>query len=61
MAKAKTSRSRSWKSPTFPTAEAGEEEQESLAKSVIEKLGLYEEFPAIRGGEGDGGGDVKSE
>jgi hypothetical protein len=32
-----------------------------LAKSVIEKLGLYEEFPAIRGGEGDGGGDVKSE
>jgi hypothetical protein len=38
-----------------------EEEQESLAKSLIEKLGLYEEFPTIHGSEGDGKGDVESE
>jgi hypothetical protein len=42
----------------FPTSAAGGiEEQESVAKSLIEKLGLYEEFPAIH----DGKGDVESE
>jgi hypothetical protein len=36
-------------------------EEESLAKSLIERLGLCEEFPAIHGSEGDGKGDVESE
>lgn len=46
----------------FPTCAAGGvEEQESVAKSPLEKLGLYEEFTAIHGGEGDGKGDVESE
>jgi hypothetical protein len=46
----------------FPTSASGNvEEQESVAKSLIEKLGLYEEFPTIHGSEGDGKGDVESE
>jgi hypothetical protein len=39
----------------------GVEEQESVAKTLIEKLGLYEEFPAIHDGESDAKGDVESE
>jgi hypothetical protein len=43
----------------FPASgAAGIEEQESVAKSLIEKLGLCEEFPAS---QGDGKGDVESE
>lgn len=34
------------------------EDQESVAKSLIEKLGLHEEFTSI---QGDGEGDVESE
>ena len=34
------------------------EDRESVAKSLIEKLGLHEEFTSIRG---DGEGDVESE
>jgi hypothetical protein len=46
----------------FPMPAAdGVEEQESVAKSLIEKLGLHEEFPAIHDGEGDEKGDVESE
>ena len=46
----------------FPTSASGDvEEQESVAKSLIEKLGLYEEFSTIHGSEGDGKGDVESE
>jgi hypothetical protein len=46
----------------LPTSASGDvEEQESVAKSLIEKLGLYEEFPTIHGSEGDGKGDVESE
>jgi hypothetical protein len=46
----------------FPSSASGDvEEQESVAKSLIEKLGLYEEFPTIHGSEGDGKGDVESE
>ena len=36
-------------------------EEESVAKSLIEKLGLCQEFPAIHGSEGNGKGDVESE
>jgi hypothetical protein len=36
-------------------------EEESVAKSLIVRSGLYEEFPAIHGSEGDGKGDVESE
>jgi hypothetical protein len=43
------------------SAPGGVEKQESVAKSLIEKLGLYEEFPAIHDGEGDAKGDVESE
>ena len=58
MAKAKKSRSRS----LFPTSAAGRvEEQESVAKSLIEKLGLYEGFPASNAEGSDGKGDVESE
>jgi hypothetical protein len=60
MAKAKKkSRSRSQK--LRASAPGGVEEQESVAKSLIEKLGLYEEFPAIHDGESDAKGDVESE
>jgi hypothetical protein len=46
----------------FPTSAAGGgEEQESVAKSLIGKLGLYEEFPASHGEGRDGKGDVESE
>ncbi len=46
----------------FPApSESGSEEQESVAKSLIEKLGLYEEFPAVHGDVGDAKGDVESE
>jgi len=46
----------------FPTSASDDvEEQESVAKSLIENLGLYEEFPTIHGSEGDGKGDVESE
>ena len=56
MAKAKKNRSR--KSASAP---GWVEEQESVAKSLIEKLGLYEEFP-VSHDEGSGGkGDVESE
>jgi nitrogenase molybdenum-iron protein alpha/beta subunit len=42
----------------FPTSASDDfEEQESLAKSLIEKLGLYEEFCS----GGDRKGDVESE
>jgi len=47
--------------PMSASDDVEEEEQESLAKSLIEKLGLYEEFPTIHGSEGDGKGDVESE
>lgn len=58
MAKAKTSRSRS----LFPgSAAGGVEEQESVAKSLIEKLGLHEEFPASHDEGSDEKGDVESE
>jgi hypothetical protein len=58
MAKAKKSRSRS----LFPgSAAGGGEEQESVAKSLIEKLGLYEEFHASDDEGSDGKGDVESE
>jgi len=58
MAKAKKSRSR----PPKPAAvRGGVEEQESVAKTLIEKLGLYEEFPAIHDGQSDAKGDVESE
>jgi hypothetical protein len=60
MAKAKKkSRSRSRKSQA--AAPRGVEEQESVVKSLIEKLGLHEEFPAIHDGESDVTGDVESE
>lgn len=43
----------------FPTAPGSEDgEQEAAAKSVLEKLGLYE---ALRGDEADPEGDVESE
>jgi hypothetical protein len=58
MAKAKKNRSRPRKSQAAP---CGVEEQESVVKSLIEKLGLHEEFPAIHDGEGDVTGDVESE
>jgi len=46
----------------FPMpAAGGVEEQESVAKSLIEKLGLYEESPASHGEGSDGKGDVESE
>jgi nitrogenase molybdenum-iron protein alpha/beta subunit len=46
----------------FPTSASDDvEEQESVAKSLIKNLGLYEEFPTIHGSEGDGKGDVESE
>ena len=40
--------------------QAGGEER-SVAKPLIGRLGLYEEFPAIQGTESDGRGDVESE
>ncbi len=46
----------------FPTSAAGGGEgQESVAKSLMEKLGLYEEFPASHDEGSDGKGDVESE
>jgi hypothetical protein len=43
-------------------ARRGAEDQESVAKSLIEKLGLYEEFPGSHHEEGnDAKGDVESE
>jgi hypothetical protein len=36
-------------------------EDQSVAKPLIGRLGLYEEFPAIQGTESDRGGDVESE
>jgi nitrogenase molybdenum-iron protein alpha/beta subunit len=46
----------------FPTSASGDAgEQESVAKSLIEKLGLYEDCSTIDGSEGDGKGDVESE
>jgi hypothetical protein len=46
----------------FPTsAGGGVEEQESVAKSLIEKLGLYEEFPVSHDEGSTGKGDVESE
>jgi hypothetical protein len=46
----------------FPTSASGDvDEQGSVAKSLIEKLGLYEDCPTINGSEGDGKGDVESE
>ncbi len=46
----------------FPASAAGgAEEREPVAKTLIEKLGFYEEFPASYGGEGDRKGDVESE
>jgi len=36
-------------------------EDESVAKPLVGRLGLYEEFPAIQGTESDGRGDVESE
>ena len=46
----------------FPTSASDDvEEQESVAKLLIEKLGLYEEFPTIHGSECGGKGEVESE
>jgi hypothetical protein len=58
MAKAKKRRSGS---PLPGSAAGGVEEQESVAKSLMEKLGLYEEFPASHDEGSDGKGDVESE
>jgi hypothetical protein len=65
MAKAKKIRSRSRKAPepqagTVARKDPGEE-QESVAKALIEKLGLYEEFPASPYEGGRGKGEVESE
>jgi hypothetical protein len=57
MAKAKTGRSKSRKT----RAASGVEEQESVAKSLIEKLGLYEEASIGHDEASDGKGDVESE
>jgi hypothetical protein len=56
MAKAKKNRSR--KSASAP---GWVEEQESVAQSLTEKVGLYEEFPAVHDDESDAKGDVESE
>jgi hypothetical protein len=67
MAKAGKSRSKSRKSQAAngvtadPKRRDGVEEQESVAKSLIEKLGLYEEYPAIQDEASDRRGDVESE
>ena len=46
----------------FPTpGVAPENEQESIARSLIKTLGLYEEYPDEYGGDHRGVGDVKSE
>ena len=58
MAKAKKSRARP---PKQASVRGGVEEQESVARTLIEKLGLYEEFPAIHDGQSDAKGDVESE
>lgn len=42
----------------FPQAAEGGDEREWAAKSLLEKLGLFEEFPLRQNG---GEGDVKSE
>jgi hypothetical protein len=39
----------------------GVEEQESVAKSLIEKVGLHEELPVVEVGEGDERVEVESE
>ncbi len=45
-----------------PQEDQGQEDQESVAKSLIEKLGLYEELPTTHHEEeNDGRGDVESE
>jgi hypothetical protein len=43
-----------------PTA-SGVEEEKSVEESLIEKLGLYEEFPISHDEVSDGKGDVESE
>jgi len=45
--------------PFFYLGQAGGED-ESAAKPLIGRLGLYKEFPAIPGTESDGKGDVES-
>jgi adenylosuccinate lyase len=45
----------------LPETADGVEEQESVAKSLIEKLGLYEEPPVVQVSEGDEMAEVDSE
>jgi hypothetical protein len=67
MSKAKKSKSRSRKSSTSKCGTAVPKQPdelqnaESLQRSLIEKLGLYEEFPVSHDEGSEGRGDVESE